>query len=312
MSKKNGKIQRNFYYYDLLLMKHINNKLIPIDNQEDKYYEMFQYIKQKQKKIRKGILDPSEITVSIENGDKIYILVDKSIEGEPIEFRLVLCRADALPLVESKGLLNFLADYLPNNFSLAEITHCVIFPQYNIMGAEYNFSGARPTAIKPYLPRVYQEIDYVYCANKLDGDVLSKLKANETLSLFSLSVKNNSDAMTHLMDNTSLFKLPFTNISNIDVFEISLKRRKTKTQDGFESPIPIDDMDRFIREYREDIRGFKVSQGSIQNDKVDLLHDKLVKTSEVTKTVNKTVNSEEAYRIIKDFFNTTIKKTLKK
>ena len=174
------------------------------------------------------------------------------------------------------------------------------------MGAEYNFSGARPTAIKPYLPRLYNKIDYVYCANKLDGNVFSKLKNGETFSLFSLSVKNDSAAMTHLMNETSLFRLPFTKISDVDVFEISLKRRKTKSHDGFDSPIPIDDMDEFIREYREDIKSFKVSQGSIQRDKIDLLYDKLVKTSEITKTVNKTVDSDEAYKIIKDFFNTTV------
>lgn len=308
MSNKKGKVQRNFYYYDIFLMKHINNKLTKIDNMEETFYDIFKHIINKQRKIEKGIIDPDEIAVAIDNGDKIYILVDKNIKGYPIEFRLVLCRADALPLVENNGLLNFLTDYLPKNFTLAEITHCVIFPQYNIMGAEYNFSGARPTAIKPYLPRLFNEIDYVYCANKLDGNVFSKLKKGETFSLFTLSVKNDSAAMTHLMNETSLFRLPFTNISDVDVFEISLKRRKTKTHDGFESPIPIDDMDNFIREYREDIKSFKVSQGSIQRDKVDLLYDKLVKTSEITKTVNKTVDSEEAYKIIKDFFNTTVKK----
>lgn len=310
MTNKKGKIQRNFYYYDIYLMKHINSKLTKIDNQEETFYEIFKHILNKQKKIEKGNIDPDEIAVSIDNGDKIYILVDKTVKGCPIEFRLVLCRADALPLVENNGLLNFLTDYLPKNFTLAEITHCVIFPQYNIMGAEYNFSGARPTAIKPYLPRLYNEIDYVYCANKLDGNVFSKLKKGETFSLFTLSVKNDSAAMTHLMNETSLFQLPFTNISGVDVFEISLKRRKTKAHDGFDSPIPIDDMDAFIREYREDIKSFKVSQGSIQKDKVDLLFDKLVKTSEITKTINKTVDSDEAYKIIKDFFNTTIKKVI--
>ena len=159
MSSKKGKVQRNFYYYDIYLMKHINDNLTKIDNQEEIFYEIFEHILKIQKKIEKGALDPDEIAVSIDNGDKIYILVDKNVRGCPIEFRLVLCRADALPLVENNGLLNFLADYLPKNFTLAEITHCVIFPQYNIMGAEYNFSGARPTAIKPYLPRLYNKID---------------------------------------------------------------------------------------------------------------------------------------------------------
>ncbi len=88
--------------------------------------------------------------------------------------------------------------------------------------------------------------------------------------------------MTNLMNKTSLFKLPFTNISDVDVFEVTLKRRKTKRNRGFESPIPIEDMNSFIRKYREDIKSFKVSQGSIQGDKVDLLYDKLVKTNEMT------------------------------
>lgn len=307
MSNKKGKILRNFYYYDIFLMKHINDRLINIDNQEEIFFEIFNYIKDKQEKIEKKILKPDEITVSIDNGDKIYILVDKIKNGSPIEFRLILCRADALPLVENNGLLGFLTDYLPKNFTLAEITHCVIFPQYNIMGAEYNFSGARPTAIKPYLPKLYHGIDYVYCNNKLDGNVFNKLKYGETLSLFTLSIKNDSAAMTHLMNEISLFRLPFTNISSVDVFEISLKRRKSKTHDGFNSPIPLEDMDKFIREYREDIKSFKISQGSIQKDKIDLLYDKLVKTSEITRTINKTVDSGEAYKIIKDFFDTTIK-----
>ena len=269
------------------------------------------YILDKQKKIKQGIIESDEVTVSIDSGDKIYILVDKIVKGHLIEFRLVLCRADALPLVETKGLLNFLTDYLPKNFTLAEITHCVVFPKYNIMGAEYNFSGARPTAIKPYLPRLYSGIDYVYCANKLDDKVLNKLKANETLSLFSLSIKNNSDAMTYLMNKKSIFQLPFENIPDVDVFEISFKRRKTKNHSGFECPIPLNYMDEFIQEYREDIKSFKVSQGSIQRDKVDLLHDKLVKTCEVTKTINKTVVSNEAYSIIRNFFNSTVKPVLK-
>lgn len=306
MSKKKGKITRSFYYYDIILMNRDSENFIKISNQVETFYKIFQYIQNTQEKIKNGKEEPSQLEVSIDNGDKIYIIVDKNENSLPIEFRLILCRSDALPLVENKGLLNFLTDYLPKDFTLAEITHCIIFPEYGIMGAEYNFSGAKATAIKAYLPRIYPEIDYVYCANKLDNDVIKKLRKNESFSLFSLSVKSNSKAMTELMNNTSIFHLPFTNIADIDIFEICLKRRKSKTHQGFDSPISIDQMDKFIREYREDIKSFKVSQGSIQGDKIDLLHDKLVKKSEITQTINKTIKSKDAYNIIKEFFYSTV------
>lgn len=127
-----------------------------------------------------------------------------------------------------------------------------------------------------------------------------------------LYVKNDSKAMTELMNKQSIFGLPFAKISDVDVFEISLKRRKTKSHKGFDSPIPIDNMDDFIHEYREDIKSFKVSQGAIQDDCIDLLHDKLVKTCQITKIVNKTIDSTEAYNVIKDFFDTTVKLSLAK
>ena len=181
MSNKKDTVTRSFYYYDISLLKYKFKNLVRIDNQEANFYKIFNQIKNIQKEI--------------DNGDKIYIIVDYIEKDKPIEFRLVLCRADALPLVENKGILNFLTDYLPKNFTLAEITHCVIFPDCGIMGAEYNFSGARPTAIREYLPKFSPEIDYVYCANKLDDKVITKLRKNEKLSLFELSIKNNPEVM---------------------------------------------------------------------------------------------------------------------
>ncbi len=312
MTNKQGKTTRNFYYYDISLMKYNSDELIHIKNQTETFYKIFKQIEHKQKEIGKGNIKSDEIVISINNGDKIYIIVDKNQKDLPIKFRLVLCRADALPLVENKGLLKFLTDYLPKDFTLAEITHCVIFPQYNIMGAEYNFSGARPTAIKTYLPLISSEIDYVYCINKLDDKVINKLKKGESFSLFALSIKNDSEAMIDFMNKTSIFQLPFKHISDVDTFEIILKRRKSKNHNGFDSPIPIEQIDEFIQKHREDIKNFKVSQGAIQKDKIDLLYDKLVKTCQLTRTENKTVNSNEAYKIIENFFDETVKLSLKK
>lgn len=310
MSNKKDTVTRSFYYYDISLLKYKFKNLVRIDNQEANFYKIFNQIKNIQKEIKNGTTSSDKIEVNIDNGDKIYIIVDYIEKDKPIEFRLVLCRADALPLVENKGILNFLTDYLPKNFTLAEITHCVIFPDCGIMGAEYNFSGARPTAIREYLPKFSPEIDYVYCANKLDDKVITKLRKNEKLSLFELSIKNNPEVMKKMMNQQSIFRLPFMPINDVDVYQIVLKRKKSKAHPGFDSPIPIEEIDEFIRKYREDIKNFKISQGAIQKDKIDLLSDKLVKKCKMTKTVNKTILSEDAYNIIKDFFDTTIIKVL--
>lgn len=308
MANKKGKVTRNFYYYDLLLLKfgQDESKSI-IKDSTAMYYEAFKHIAELREKIKDGTEIPEKLEVLIDSGDKVYIIVDEVKEGQPIEFRLVLCRSDALPYVEKNGLLDFLTNYLPQDFSLAEITHCVIFPEYNIMGAEFNFSGARATSIKAYLPRVFSKIDYVYCANRLNSKVLDRLRKGEGFSLFQLAVKNNSEGFRRTMESRSIFTLPFLNIPEVDTFEITLKRRKGSKSAGFESPIPVDMLDGFIKDCRDDIKSFKISQGSIQNDAIDLLHDKLVKTSSITKTVNKTIDSKEAYHEIKTFFDTVVK-----
>ena len=66
-------------------------------------------------------------------------------------------------------------------------------------------------------------------------------------------------------------------------------------------------MDEFIRNYREDLKRFKVSQGAVYRYSIDLLYDKLVKVSKLTRTVNKTIDSKIAYKIILDFFHETVK-----
>lgn len=311
MAKLKGKIPRSFYYYDLALYDYDKDgNLHKIKKYVEMYYDAFDYIAELRKKIEKNKEESSKLEVATDGGDRVYIIVDKVEVGKPIEFRLVLCRSDALPYVESNGLLDFLTKYLPKDFSLAEITHCVIFPEHNIMGAEFNFSGARATSIKVYLPKVFDKIGYVYCANKLNSKTVDRLRKNEGFSLFQMGIKNDSDAMQYLMESKSIFSLPFAKIPDVDTFEIVLKRRKSKKNGGFESPIPIDVMDEFIRKYRDDIKSFKVSQGAIQSDAIDLLHDKLVKVSAVTKTVNRTIDSKQAYHEIKTFFDTVVRLAL--
>ena len=304
--KEYGSVKRSFYYYNLELMKinESNNSMVIPDNSKECYYKMF-------KKIQKWQGNPKyseKIKLSTVDNDKIYIIVDTVIPGRPIEFRIVLCRNDALPYVEENGILKFLTEFLPRKFSLAEITHCVIFPESSLLGAEYNFQGARASVLCEYLPKITKEIDFMTCKGKLNQDVLKKLMDGESYSLFSLSIRNNSKAMSYLMEQSSIFFLPFRNISNVDVFEISFKRRKTKKKDGFEEPMSKNQIQELITNYREDIKSFKISQGSIRGDCIDLLSDKFVKSCEVIKTEKRTVDSKAAYREIKTFFDTNVRK----
>lgn len=312
MSKQKGSVRRNFYYYNIKPMTYNSDgKLVDVADSSAVFYEAFERIHELCDKIKKGAELSNKLEITVENGDRLYILVDKVVRNEPIEFRLVLCRTDALPYVENQGLLEFLAKYLPQNFSLAEITHCVIFPKYNILGAEFNFSGARVASIKEYLPAVCEKIEYVYCTPGLNDTVLQKLRKNENFSLFRMVLKNNSEAMRELMNQRSIFTLPFGGIREVETFEIVFKSRKGKQKKGFESPIPLDQMDDFIQRNRDDLKTFVVSQKSVQSDAVDLLHDKFVCSADVTKTANKMIDSRSAYHIIETFFDTDVRKTIK-
>lgn len=312
MSKQKGTVKRNFYYYNIKPMTHNSDgKWVDVSDSSTLFYEAFEKILELCNKIKTGEELPNKLERTVENGDKLYILVDKVVRNEPIEFKLVLCRTDALPYVENQGLLEFLTKYLPQNFSLAEITHCVIFPQYNILGAEFNFSGARVASIKEYLPTVCEKIEYVYCTPRLNDTVLQKLRKNEDLSLFRMVLKNNSEAMKEMMEQRSIFRLPFAGIEEVETFEIVFKSRKGKRAKGFKSPIPLDQMDDFIKRNRDDLKTFVVSQKSVQSDAVDLLHDKFVCRADVTKTANKMIDSRSAYYIIETFFDTDVRKTIK-
>lgn len=312
MSKQKGTVRRNFYYYNIKPMTYNSDgKLVEVSDSSTVFYETFEKILELCNEIKTGEKLPDNLGRVVENGGKLYVLVDKVVRNEPIEFRLVLCRTDALPYVENQGLLEFLTKYLPQNFSLAEITHCVIFPQYNILGAEFNFSGARVASIKEYLPAVYSKIEHVYCTPRLNDTVLRKLRKNEDLSLFRMVLKNNSNAMREMMEEKSIFRLPFAGIKEVETFEIVFKSRKGKRTKGFKSPIPLDQIDDFIQRNRDDLKTFIISQKSVQNDAVDLLHDKFVCKADVTKTANKMIDSRSAYHIIEKFFDTDVMETIK-
>lgn len=296
-------VKRNFYYYDLITYGYdaSTNSFNQIFNGPKLLYTIFDDIKKNQ-----GVDGLRERNiVKTELGDEIFILVDKCEVDNPIEFRIVLCRKDALPYVEENGILRFLTDYLPKDFSLAEITHCVIYPDYYIMGAEYNYAGARSSALTEYLQKITKGLIMVSCLSKISNDAFSKIKDNKSYSLFTLSIKNNSLAFKDTLKNISIFSAIDSEMTSFDYVEVSFKRRKGKKKEGFEPPITKSEMEELILVYRDDLEKFEISQEAYK-DKIDILNNKFVHRTKLLISANKTINSDDAYKEIRLFFEQTV------
>lgn len=295
-----AEVQRSLYYYDLhararneVTGRYEDSKKV-IDN-------FFLDLKERQK----NISDYSEFLCETRNGDNYFIIVD-DITDSCIEYRIVLCRTDALPYIETEGKLEKLGEYIDTNQNIAEITHCIYFRKYGIMGGEYNFSGARPTVIANYMMRRLKEV-VASCQVKLNYDTYKQLIEEEEFTLFDFAVKTNSDAYNEILSQKSIFNAIQTTVPESDTMEIVLRRRKTKKNrfSGFTLPLDFNEIKELLTNYREDIDKFKVSQGALGNQ-IDLLSDKLVHKVTLIQTNERTINSSEMYKKIRNYFNETV------
>lgn len=305
---KDGKVDRSIYYYDIGVENIEDNNLVNPQNSPEILTNAFERIKEINKKLEKAKKEERrkilrEIEYTTEYGDKLYVDVDKvdSKTGR-VEFRLVLCRTDAFPYIEQDGKLTSLTKMVNGDFNIAEVTHCILFTREMIMGAEFNFSGARPSAIASYLPTITKLMDRVTCTGKLRKDVFDRIAEDDGFSLFEICVKNTPRMRSILRDNMGLIGSFFNSIENIDTYEISIKRRKGKKKNGFYPPAGIDELGEIVKQNRDEIMTFKVSQGTYK-DAIDLLSDKLVKRRSFVLTENKTINSAEIYGVINNFFD---------
>ena len=66
-----------------------------------------------------------------------------------------------------------------------------------------------------------------------------------------------------------------------------------------------DEVQQILREYRDDIGRFYVSQETY-SDGVDLLNDKLVTTIDIVRTKKRTIDSQDIYQKIKNFYRAEI------
>lgn len=310
--KKEGSVNRSIYYYDVCVENIEENMMVEVADTPQILCNAFKRIKDindkllsEGKKERRQLLRKIEYTT--ENSDKIYIDVDSidEISGR-IKFRIILCRSDALPYVEQDGKLVNLTKFVDGNFNLAEVTHCILFIKEKIMGAEFNFNGARPSTICAYLPTITKQMDCITCAGKIRKDVFDRIVEDEGFSLFRICVKNTGKMRQILRENMGFIGNFFTTTENIDTYEISIKRRVTKKKEGFIPPMSIEELGKFVEQNREDINSFQISQGTYK-DAIDLLSDKLVSKRDFILTENKTIDSDEMYASINNYFDGVVK-----
>lgn len=68
----------------------------------------------------------------------------------------------------------------------------------------------------------------------------------------------------------------------------------------------IEELGKFVEQNREDINSFQISQGTYK-DAIDLLSDKLVSKKDFILTENKTIDSDEMYASINNYFDGVVK-----
>lgn len=311
MAKQNNSVTRNFYFYDVSLFDNVGGGIEPVKNPKGKFNEIFDYVKnitdqiEKSTKAKEKRILLKDITLKTDDGDLIYVIVD-SLSEEAIKFRIVLCRNNALPFVENNGELKFLADCLPEGFSLAEITHCIIFPDDGVMGAEFNYAGARPSVISDYIVHALKKVGFSLCRPKIKFNTFEQIINGKPLGYFELSVKNTKEMKRALRKQKGLLAGITKNIPDVDQYDICLVRRITKSKSGFDPIMTKEEMEKFILDNRDDIKKFRIGYGA-KKDAIDLLSDKMVCKRDIVKTDKRTIDSEAAYNVIIQFYGANVK-----
>ena len=259
------------------------------------------YDKQKSADTYRDFLQPHS------SGADYFIIVD-FYEDKIVKFRIVMCRKDALPFVEQDGKLEMLDQYLGADQNIAEITHCIYYPETKIMGAEYNASGARATSVGNYFREYCSDECFLTCRAKYNYEAYNKIIAGEELSLFDFEVKTNSAAYTNVLANKSIFQVFQNAYPESDTFEVVLRKKKTKKNKfaGFQSPLDMAEIKDLLQMYKEDIKKFKISQGK-SSEKINLLSDKFMSRVSVVRTSQRIIDSEDIYNKINAYYLSDVK-----
>lgn len=309
MAQQNS-VKRSLYYYDFswLVYKQNEGKFRSVKNINTKIENFFS-------KFDIAVVGAIEekYKCKTENEDTVFIITD-DIDTDTIKFRIVVCKTNALPQVENGGTLEALEKYIDKKKNIADVTHCIYFRESNVIGAEFNFSGARVSMLRWYIPKILcidGDIENIYSVRvdaKINGDAYAKLKKNVELSLFELHFKPDSDAYKEVLANTSLFRSIVSSTPDADVIEVTLKKKKTKKNNytGLSEVLTTNQIKDLLKNHREDIKKLYVSQGTY-SDGIDLLSDKLVSKVDLIKTQQRTIDRNDAYKKIKAFYDEEVK-----
>ncbi len=293
---KKDTISRSIYYYNAMVFcRDVEGELKCSKKTNSLLGDVFSKIQSMQAE------NDADIMIKVKSDNKLFMIVDNDLQDR-INFRIVLSRKDAIPFVEKDGKLESLTNYLDKNQNIAEITHGVYFKEYGVFGIEYNFSGARSSAVARYLEMESDIIDYVRLSSILQMNMYLKLHKKKDYSLFDIAIKNNSILHNKLMEHTSVFRAS-GDFEDVETYEVILKKRKTKKNGykGFNLPISYDLLEDILINNREDITKFKVSQSEMTNP-IDLLADKFVSHITVVKKNERTVDSKNMYECINSYF----------
>ena len=123
-----------------------------------------------------------------------------------------------------------------------------------------------------------------------------------------MTFKPDSEAYKNVLAHNSLFSGAVKNVPDAEIIEITLKRRKNKTNSytGMNDVLSSDDLKELLTKYRDDIGRLYISQGSYC-DAIDLLSDKLVSKVDIVRTKKKTIDSKDVYKKIEEFYKEEVK-----
>lgn len=316
VEEKMDTISRNFYYYhyDIKYYDETNNTVYAYEEDKRKQVieEAFKCLKAL--KYSNQFFAQGYLLFQNRYGNYIYLIID-GILDDIIKFRLMLCRDKLLPFIEENGKITPLSSILGKAQKVAEITHCVFFLNNNILAMEYNFAGSKARDLTEYLEDKLDSslLTQIDIFNLVNIETLKKLHADREMSLFNIKVLSNSAVIEELIKEDDSFSALKCNKENIDYVELVWRRRISKEKRGFTiSKLTPDFVAKIFKYHKTDFKRFKVKYG-YGSEEIDLLSENYFCSQNfIPIQSTKTIDEEDAYRAMINYFRSSVEKYVKK